>query len=170
MEEIQQQTIEEGRNEKRSRKEGIILSQLEERRKQEEILWRQKSGINWLREGERNTKFFHQAMIQHRQRNMIFSIKNVEGERIIDPAGIEQNLVEHHREVLTEPTVNREAAIDLIGKEIPRLITEDQNMALMRATTLEEVEEIVRSMKKKKAPGPDGFTVEFYQAGWHFLS
>lgn len=33
MEEIQQQTVEEGRNEERSRKEGIILSQLEERRK-----------------------------------------------------------------------------------------------------------------------------------------
>lgn len=34
---------------------------------------------------------------------------------------------------------------------------------------MEEVEEIVLNMKKGKAPGPDGYTVEFYQAGWHFL-
>eukprot|EP00253_Pinus_taeda_P010995 PITA_10995 len=39
----------------------------------------------------------------------------------------------------------------------------------MRAATMEEVEEVVMNMKKGKAPGPDGFTIEFYQAGWHFL-
>eukprot|EP00253_Pinus_taeda_P005455 PITA_05455 len=39
----------------------------------------------------------------------------------------------------------------------------------MRAVTLAEVEEVVMNMKKGKAPGPDGFTAEFYQAGWQFL-
>ena len=39
----------------------------------------------------------------------------------------------------------------------------------MRAATLEEVEEIVKGMKKNKAPGPDGFTAEFYQASWDFI-
>eukprot|EP00253_Pinus_taeda_P016827 PITA_16827 len=39
----------------------------------------------------------------------------------------------------------------------------------MRAANLEEIEEIVKSMKKGTAPGPDGFTIEFFQAGWHFL-
>jgi len=169
MEEIQQRIITEGRNEERSKEEGIIISQLEEQRKQDEILWKQKSRINWLREGERNTKFFHQAMIQHRQRNKIFSIKNEEGERIIEQEGIEKVLEGYHKEILTEPQVNREAATDLIYKENPRIITEEQNKALMRAATLEEVEEIVKSMSKNKALGPDGYTVEFYQVGWHFI-
>jgi len=84
MEDIQQRIILEGRDEERSKEEGRIINQLEERRKQEEILWRQKSRIKWLREGERNTKIFHQAMIQNRQRNQIFSIKNVEGEWVIE--------------------------------------------------------------------------------------
>lgn len=88
MEEIQQKIIREGRNEERSKEEGIIISQLEEWRKQEEILWKQKYRINWLCEGERNTKLFHQAMIHRRQRNKIFSIKNDEGERIIEQEGI----------------------------------------------------------------------------------
>eukprot|EP00253_Pinus_taeda_P016706 PITA_16706 len=39
----------------------------------------------------------------------------------------------------------------------------------MRATTPEEVEQIIKGMKKNKAPGPDKFTVEFYQASWNFL-
>lgn len=45
----------------------------------------------------------------------------------------------------------------------------EQNKALMRAATMEEVEEVVMNIKKGKAPWPDRFTTEFYQAGWHFL-
>jgi len=71
---------------------------------------------------------------------------------------MEQVLVEYHRDVLTEPRVNRDEAIGRICNEIPKMVTEDQNKALMRAATLEEVEEIVKGMKKNKAPGPDGFT------------
>lgn len=40
----------------------------------------------------------------------------------------------------------------------------------MRKITKEEVEEIVKNMKRNKAPGPDGYTFEFFQAAWHFLA
>jgi len=108
-------------------------------------------------------------MIQHRQRNKIFSIKNAEGERITEQEAIEKILVEHHKEILTEPQKDRGTAIECICKEIPKIVTDEQNKALMRAATLEEVEEIVKNISKNKAPGPDGYIVEFYQAGWHFL-
>jgi len=49
------------------------------------------------------------------------------------------------------------------------MVTRDQNLAMMTAAALEELEEIVKGMKRNKALGPDGFIVEFYQAGWHFL-
>eukprot|EP00253_Pinus_taeda_P009631 PITA_09631 len=169
MEDIQQKIILEGRIEESVNKEGAILGRLEERRKQEEILWRQKSRIKWLREGERNTKFFHQAMIKHRQGNRILSIKNKNGVRVVEQNEIEQVLMEHHKEILAEPQADRMRAIHEICSAIPSLVTEDQNKALMRAVNLEELEEVVKSMKKGTAPGPDGFTVDFYQAGWHFL-
>eukprot|EP00253_Pinus_taeda_P003838 PITA_03838 len=169
MEALQQRIINEGRTEESSQKEGIILGKLEERRKQEEVLWRQKSRIKWLREGERNTRFFQQAMIHHRQRNRIFSIKNEGGERIVEQEGIEKVLMEYHKGILTESLMGRFEAIKEVCTAIPRIVTEDQNRALMRAASLEEVEEVVMSMKKGTAPGPDGFTVDFYQAGWHFM-
>eukprot|EP00253_Pinus_taeda_P023228 PITA_23228 len=169
MESLQQKMILEGRTEESISKEGTILGKLEERRKQEEILWRQKSRIKWLREGERNTKFFHQAMIKHRQRNKILSIKDKNGNRVVEQAEIEQVLIDHHKEILREPQADRIHAIQDICSAIPRLVTEDQNKALMRAATLEEIEETVKAMKKGTAPGPDGFTVDFFQVGWHFL-
>eukprot|EP00253_Pinus_taeda_P029331 PITA_29331 len=169
MVDIQQKIILEGRTEESIYKEGVILGRLEERRKQEEILWRQKSRIKWLREGERNTKFFHQAMIKHMQGNRILSIKNKNGDRVVEQNEIEQTLLDHHKEILAEPQVDRTRAIQEICSAIPSLVTEDQNKALMRAVTLEELEEVVKAMKKGTAPGTDGFTVDFYQAGWHFL-
>jgi len=108
-------------------------------------------------------------MIQHRQRNRILSIKNENGERIVEQERIEKVLVKYHKEILTEPHGDRSEAIENICKVIPRLITDNQNKALMRVATLEEVEEIVMSMKKGTAPGPDGYTIEFYQVGWQFL-
>eukprot|EP00253_Pinus_taeda_P011623 PITA_11623 len=166
MEALQQKMILEGRTEESINKEGAILGRLEERRKQEEILWRQKSRIKWLRQGERNTKFFHQAMIKHRQRNMILSIKDKNGNRVVEQAEIEQVLMDHHKEILSEPQADRMHAIQEICSTIPRLVTEHQNKALIRAATLEEIEETVKAMKKGTAPGPDGFTVDFFQAGF----
>eukprot|EP00253_Pinus_taeda_P013006 PITA_13006 len=165
MEALQQKTILEGRTEESISKEGAILGKLEEIRKQEEILWRQKSRIKWLREGERNTKFFHQAMIKHRQRNKILSIKYKNGNRVVEQAEIEQVLMDHHKEILSEPQADRMHEIHEIFSAIPRLVSEDQNKALMIAATLEEIEEIVKAMKKCTAPGPDGFTVDFFQEG-----
>eukprot|EP00253_Pinus_taeda_P021248 PITA_21248 len=160
----------EGIEEERTQEEGMVLNQLEERRKQEEILWKQKSRVQWLREGERNTKFFHKGMVQHRQRNRIFSIKNQEEKRVLQHEEIEKVLVNHFKDILREPQTNRSDAIAKISSEIPNVVTRDQNLALMRKITMEEVEDIVRNMKRNKAPGPDGYTVEFFQAGWKFLA
>ena len=52
---------------------------------------------------------------------------------------------------------------------IPSLVTEDMNQQLMREISLEELEGVVFSMKKGKAPGPDGFPIEFFQEFWDII-
>ncbi|CAL2229041.1 unnamed protein product [Prunus armeniaca] len=46
---------------------------------QEAMLWKQKSRLQWLQEGDRNTKFFHLTTIIRRRRNKIERLKNNEG-------------------------------------------------------------------------------------------
>lgn len=53
LERIQQEIILEGRNEELAKEEGRVITQMEERRKQEEILWKRKSQVQWLKEGEK---------------------------------------------------------------------------------------------------------------------
>lgn len=67
MEALQQKMISEGYSEDIKEEEMKLLMKWEERCKQEEILWRQKSRLLWLRKGEKNTKFFDRRSInEHR--------------------------------------------------------------------------------------------------------
>ena len=44
-----------------------------------EVLWKQKSRELWLKEGDRNTKFFHLSTIIRRRQNHIDAIKSEDG-------------------------------------------------------------------------------------------
>ena len=68
MEETHREIIIQGNNDSQE-EEKHLKQQLEEKYGQEEILWRQKSRVQWLKEGERNARFFHRSMIHKRHVN-----------------------------------------------------------------------------------------------------
>ena len=43
---------------------------------------------------------------------------------------------------------------------------DEHNLLLMKPIEMKEVEEAVKQMAKDKAPGPNGFTTNFFHAGW----
>jgi len=108
-------------------------------------------------------------MLNHRHHNIIFSFKDKDGNRVTQQDEIEHLLVEHFKGILSEPNINRVEDIDKISLYIPKKVTRDQNLALLWVISKEELEETINKMAKNKAPGPDGFTIEFYQAAWSFM-
>ncbi|KAJ9190426.1 hypothetical protein P3X46_001631 [Hevea brasiliensis] len=59
--------------------EQSLLNRLHELWQREEIHWKQRSRINWLKEGDKNTRFFHLSTIQRRQRNTILKLRGENG-------------------------------------------------------------------------------------------
>lgn len=163
MQQVQQQMITNGCFASLVMEEGMLLTKLEERRKQEDILWKQKSRVQWLQEGERNTCFFHNAMIQHRHHNRIFLLLYQGRNRLVKHKEMENLFVNHFQNLLLESIPDRLEVIDRITRHIPQLAIRDQNLALMRVVTLEEVEEVVEGLAKENMSGPDGFIIEFFQ-------
>eukprot|EP00253_Pinus_taeda_P013455 PITA_13455 len=149
--------------------EKTLSQQWHKRCSQEETLWRQKSRIQWLKEGELNTKFFHRSALDHRSNNRILELKNNAGEILKNHNDISALLSDHFKLIAQEPPINREEAIKELTAAILKTITSDQNWALCREISLEEVEEAIRSMPNDKAPGPDGFTINFYKACWSIV-
>eukprot|EP00253_Pinus_taeda_P015369 PITA_15369 len=169
LEQIHKDGVARCRDEETCTQEKELTQQWHNRCKQEESLWKQKSRILWLKEGEQNTKFFHRSAMDYRSANKILELKNSEGEILRNHSDISALLSNHFSRIAQEPGINREASIQEITNAIPNSITEEQNWALRKTITMEEVEEAVRNMPNDKASGPDGFTINFYKACWNIV-
>ena len=106
---------------------------------------------------------FHKTTVQRRISNQISYVMDEQGNRIETHEGIETEFFNYFKKMTQEPNINRKEAIDKITRHIPRLITEDHNTLLLKLISLQEVESAVNLLKAGKAPGPDGFTANFFQ-------
>ena len=123
----------------------------------------------WLREGDRNTSFFHKSTVQHRQQNQINRLKERDGTILEEQRPIEQELIWYFSDLLSKSEDEDQRNRRNITEHIPKLVTQDHNFILMRPIKWEKVEEVVLQMEKGTAPGPDGFTVDFYQFFWDIV-
>eukprot|EP00253_Pinus_taeda_P035519 PITA_35519 len=108
-----------------------------------------------------------ESALEHRSANRILELKNNAREILKNHNDISTLLSDHFNSIAQEPPINREEAIKELTAAIPKSITSNQNWALCREISMEEVEEAIRSMPNDKAPGPDGFTINFYKACWN---
>jgi hypothetical protein len=56
-----------------------VSDQMNELLYKEEMLWMQRSCINWLKEGDQNTKYFHQKAVWRARKNKIKKLKDGDG-------------------------------------------------------------------------------------------
>ena len=122
----------------------------------EEISWRQKSREIWLKEGDRNTGFFHRMANSHRRRKSISSI-SINGRRLVKEAEVRDGLVDAYQSLLSASNnwcpPYPDLHLNLIGA--------DQSAKLEEMFTEEEVLAAVSGLNNDKAPGPDGFPIAF---------
>ncbi|KAL8170986.1 hypothetical protein V2J09_022790 [Rumex salicifolius] len=57
---------------------------------QEEAIWRQKSKVSWLLDGDRNTGFFHASTVTRRRRNRVEALLDSTGNWVHDRADLEE--------------------------------------------------------------------------------
>lgn len=169
MKHLQQKIITLGRSDDLAEQEKTLELKLMEKEKQEETLWRQKSRIKWLKEGEKITKFFHSTTIQRIMHNNIAHIQNGQRTKVEQHEDIEAELLNYFKQVHREPIGDRSQAIQNITSNIPKLISNEHNQMLLKSVDLQEVETTVRQLKSGKAPGPDGFTSNFFHNFWDLI-
>ncbi|KAK2383073.1 hypothetical protein QL285_070563 [Trifolium repens] len=124
----------------------------------------QRSRSKWLKEGDANSKFFHNSVKMRTKLNTITAIK-VEGEWLESPSSVKEAVSSYFLNHVSSPSKNRPK---LDGVTFPRLSVEE-NENLIAPFTLEEIEEVVRSSDGNKSPGPDGFNFAFVKKFWDLL-
>ncbi|XP_061993936.1 uncharacterized protein LOC133711869 [Rosa rugosa] len=133
-----------------------------------ETYWRQRSRIQWLKEGDRNTPFFHRRASNRRSRNKVTGITNEEGMWTSDPDQISETLVRYYENIFhTEGSDS--AAISTVLQALQPKVTDSMNEVLLAPYTDEEIKKALFQMHPSKSPGPDGMSPFFFQKFWNVV-
>ncbi|XP_073062068.1 uncharacterized protein [Primulina eburnea] len=127
--------------------------------------WKQKAACNWLEDGERNTKLFHNLVKKKRVANKIFRIWD-DGVCLTSPDMIQQSGASFFQHLLTGDPFVLDCP-DLSG--FPSVISDEENYGITATPSLEEVRATVFSISPDSVAGPDGFSSAFFQHCWEIV-
>lgn len=126
--------------------------QMESLLKKEEVMWKQRSRASWLKEGDRNTSYFHRTANGRHKRKLIDHLHLEDGSTATDEKDIEREFRRYfvdlfkHRE-----DIEMEEALDAVEP----VVTPEINEMLSAPFMAEEIKKALSQMHPLKAPGPD---------------
>uniref|UniRef100_A0A2N9I518 Reverse transcriptase domain-containing protein n=1 Tax=Fagus sylvatica TaxID=28930 RepID=A0A2N9I518_FAGSY len=144
-----------------------IRKEVQELLIREEKMWRQRSRTSWLKEGDRNTRYFHSKASHRRRRNSLAVLRLENGDLITDSEQIGSQFVDYYQELFTVAPLE---GVDAILKGIQPRVTNEMNMKLTCQFIELDVTTAMKQMAPLKAPGPNGMPPIFYQSYWHVVS
>jgi hypothetical protein len=98
-----------------------------------------------------------------REKTQINKIRNEKGELTTNTKEIQGIIMDYFENLYLNKLENLEEMDTFLDTyDQPKLNQEDINH-LNRSITCNEIESAIKSLPKKKSPGPDGFSAEFYQ-------
>ena len=94
------------------------------------INWRQRSRVQWLKEGDRNIAFFHRQASNRKSRSIIKGLRNADGEWITEPSGVSAILTQYYKDIFRVDTVDTDA-LNTVLDSIHTLVTPEMNAYLI---------------------------------------
>ena len=132
----------------------------------EEQFWQQRSRTQWLKQGDRNTGFFHAATRTRRTINSIPVIEDAQGGVVYEEQDITRVISDYFTQIFK---TNGNESFSQIQDLLSQKVTPEMNAMLITIPSDSEIREALKSINGGKAPGPDGFSATFYQAYWHIV-
>ena len=125
----------------------------------EEIHWRQKVRVKWVKKGDRNSKFFHKVVNGRRNRKFIKILENESGLVLNNPKSITEEILLYFEKLYTSPTGESWSVEGLNWSPI----SEESASRLDSPFIEEEISKAIFQLDRDKAPGSDGFTIVVFQ-------
>lgn len=124
-----------------------------------EMRWKQRSRCNWIKNGDRNTKFFHAFASSRLRRNLVLQIE-VGQQVITDGNLIKEAFLKSMEEILGKSE-------SVLPFRVQSLYPTNPDLGdLQSPFCMEEVQAAVFQLANNKASGPDGLPSEFLKTYW----
>ena len=133
----------------------------------EEMLWFQKSRLDAISEGDRNTRYFHLATIIRRRRNRVEALQDESGCWVTDDVQVKSMVLSYWQRLFQEEQ-HAPSNGSVLRDYFPDIPASDREK-LERSFSSCEVYAALKDMQPFKAPGPDGFQPVFYQRFWSLV-
>jgi hypothetical protein len=133
----------------------------------EEIKAKQRSRDRDIKEGDRNTTYFHAVANQRRRKMLVHSLDGPDGP-ITEEAEMLELATSFYKDLFKKemPSGYRLAEDFYSSNEC---VTDEQNIDLEAPFSEEEVKKAIFDSYSDGAPGPDGLHFVFYQHFWDML-
>ncbi|KAL3502670.1 hypothetical protein ACH5RR_037119 [Cinchona calisaya] len=118
----------------------------------EELYWAQKARTSWLKEGDKNTKYFDACVPGRRKRNKISGLTRNDSLWVMSDEEIENEIIEYS---IKFSKSDKPEDFNEILEGIPHTITEQMNMVLTKPVTEMEIKAAVFDMHPQKSRGPN---------------
>ncbi|CAB4278316.1 unnamed protein product [Prunus armeniaca] len=129
----------------------------------EEMLWRQRSRVSWMKYGDKNTRFFHEHAKMRGRRNLIQTIVDDQGVWHTSTESIGSAFCDYFQGLFASNGLQEAGAATEVVKP---LLTPSQNLRLNQVFSREEIETSLGKMFPTKSPGVDGMLALFYHKYW----
>ncbi|PWA82932.1 reverse transcriptase domain, Reverse transcriptase zinc-binding domain protein [Artemisia annua] len=160
---IQSQVDKQPHNAQLKKEEADTLKEYNNAVMDEENFLLQQAKIEWLSEGDKNTKFFHSVLKQKRHKSRIEAVCNEEGERF-EGEQVPAQFVKHFQNFLGK-AVDVEPLDQSIFQNAIKVSPEDADK-MIKPVSDNEIKEALHDICDNKAPGPDGYTARFFKKAW----
>ncbi|XP_026383665.1 uncharacterized protein LOC113279176 [Papaver somniferum] len=125
--------------------------------------YQQKARDHFIKDMDSNSKYFHTKVNKRRTRNNIDAIQDHNNIWLQSREDIAQHLTHHYKSINTSSN----PVIDVnFYKNIPSIISVEENESLIRIPSNEEIFATLKSMENWSSPGPEGFQAGFYKSQW----
>lgn len=130
----------------------------------ERSFYAQKAKCEYLKNGDRCTRFFHDLAKRNSKRNSIMSLCLDNGEFTSCLPQVEEEFVGFYTRLLGTSVTCEALDRDILNSG--PVLSVDQRQLLAADVTSDEVCDALFSIGNDKAPGPDGFNAYFFKKSW----